>query len=172
MEKTTGETPVLQMTTTVLPEPRIDPVESAAARVPEPSESIWAPAMRSRRAVFGGGILTVIVLFCLATLVITAPRSSSFWFDKQDSTLSRTPPKAWPPQAWYGYDGLGRSIFARCLLGGTISLGVGIAAAGISVVLGVAVGLIAGYRGGLTDAALMRSVDVLYGLPYILLVIL
>jgi ABC-type dipeptide/oligopeptide/nickel transport system permease subunit len=53
-----------------------------------------------------------------------------------------------------------------------ISLGVGVAAATISVIVGVTVGLIAGYRGGWIDALLMRSVDVLYGLPYILLVIL
>src|ERR1700722_6301164 len=57
-------------------------------------------------------------------------------------------------------------------MGGVISLTIGVCAASISVVLGVAVGLFAGYRGGWVDAVLMRSVDVLYGLPYILLVIL
>jgi oligopeptide transport system permease protein len=51
-------------------------------------------------------------------------------------------------------------------------MGVGVAAATISVLIGVTVGLIAGFRGGLIDSALMRTVDVLYGLPYILLVIL
>src|ERR687889_123900 len=54
----------------------------------------------------------------------------------------------------------------------TGSLAVGGAAATISVVLGVTVGLVAGYRGGWVDSLLMRSVDILYGLPYILLVIL
>jgi ABC-type dipeptide/oligopeptide/nickel transport system permease subunit len=53
-----------------------------------------------------------------------------------------------------------------------ISLTIGLAAAAISVVLGVAVGLVAGYRGGWVDGLLMRIVDVLYGLPYLLLVIL
>ena len=53
-----------------------------------------------------------------------------------------------------------------------ISLGIGVAAAAISIVLGVAVGLFAGYRGGWVDALLMRIVDILYGLPYILLIIL
>src|SRR5256886_8416554 len=90
----------------------------------------------------------------------------------QDSSLARAAPKASPPAAWFGYDLLGRSIFARCLLGGTISMGVGVAAATIAVLIGVTVGLFAGFRGGLVDAALMRTVDVLYGLPYILLVIL
>ena len=76
------------------------------------------------------------------------------------------------PVGWFGYDTLGRSILARCLLGGSISLMVGVAAAAIAVLLGTTVGLIAGYTGGWVDAALMRTVDVLYGLPYILLVIL
>jgi len=58
------------------------------------------------------------------------------------------------------------------LFGGTISLAVGVAAAAISVVLGVTIGLVAGYRGGWIDSLLMRFVDVMYGLPYLLLIIL
>ena len=77
-----------------------------------------------------------------------------------------------PVVGLFGYDNLGRSMLARCLLGGCISLAVGVAAAGISITLGVTVGLIAGYKGGWVDSALMRLVDILYGLPYILLVIL
>src|SRR5262249_25231635 len=72
----------------------------------------------------------------------------------------------------FGTDKLGRSILARCLMGGTISLAVGVAAATIAVVLGVSVGMLAGYRGGWVDGLLMRAVDVMYGLPYILLIIL
>src|SRR5262249_23412892 len=90
----------------------------------------------------------------------------------QTSGVVRLPPMKGPPKGWLGYDTLGRSMLARCLLGGIISLGVGVAAATISVIVGVTVGLIAGYRGGWVDSLLMRSVDVLYGLPYILLVIL
>ena len=67
---------------------------------------------------------------------------------------------------------LGQSLLGRCLLGGVISLAIGIAAAAVSVLLGVLVGVIAGYRGGWVDGLLMRIVDVLYGLPYILMVIL
>jgi ABC-type dipeptide/oligopeptide/nickel transport system permease subunit len=71
-----------------------------------------------------------------------------------------------------GFDKLGRSVLVRSLLGGTISLAIGLAAAAISVVLGVTIGMIAGFQGGMVDSALMRIVDILYGLPYILLVIL
>jgi ABC-type dipeptide/oligopeptide/nickel transport system permease subunit len=86
--------------------------------------------------------------------------------------MARAAPDYHLVRSWFGYDDLGRSIFARSLLGGTISLAVGLAAAVIAVVLGVTVGLFAGYRGGWVDSVLMRLVDILYGLPYILLIIL
>jgi ABC-type dipeptide/oligopeptide/nickel transport system permease subunit len=138
---------------------------------------VWALALRSGRVVVGGGILLAIMLVCASTMFFTLRRSSPLYYDLQDRTRSldnhqTVVPKAWPPKAWFGFDGLGGGIGAGGLLGGTFSLFVGMAAATISVVLGVSVGLIAGYRGGWVDAALMRSVDVLYGLPYILLVIL
>ncbi len=71
-----------------------------------------------------------------------------------------------------GTDVLGRDVFVRCLAGGGISLTIGIAAAMLSVVLGAVYGAVSGYVGGRTDALLMRIVDVLYGLPYVLLVVL
>jgi oligopeptide transport system permease protein len=71
-----------------------------------------------------------------------------------------------------GTDALGRSLLVRVLAGGGISLTVGIAAALLSVCIGVAYGAIAGYAGGRVDAIMMRAVDVLYGLPYVLLVVL
>jgi oligopeptide transport system permease protein len=71
-----------------------------------------------------------------------------------------------------GTDQQGRSVFVRCLLGGAISLGVGICAALMAVFIGVTWGATAGYLGGRVDSFMMRVVDVLYGLPYLLLVVL
>lgn len=71
-----------------------------------------------------------------------------------------------------GTDRQGRDMLARLILGGAISLGIGITAAALAVVIGTTVGLISGYAGGRIDALLMRCVDVLYSLPYILIVIL
>ena len=71
-----------------------------------------------------------------------------------------------------GTDALARSMLWRCLLGGGISLGIGLTAATISVLIGVAWGAAAGYAGGCLDTIMMRLVDILYGLPYILLVVL
>jgi len=71
-----------------------------------------------------------------------------------------------------GSDRLGRDVLARCIVGGVFSLGIGIAAALVAVLIGTSYGTIAGYVGGKTDAWMMRIVDVLYGLPNILLVVL
>lgn len=71
-----------------------------------------------------------------------------------------------------GSDRLGRDVMARLLVGGSISLTIGIAAALLSVIIGTLYGMTAGYLGGRIDAVMMRIVDVLYGLPYILLVVL
>ncbi|MCC6950894.1 MAG: ABC transporter permease [Phycisphaerales bacterium] len=71
-----------------------------------------------------------------------------------------------------GTDAQGRSLAVRVLLGGAVSLAVGVAAALLSVVIGTLYGALAGYAGGWLDGLLMRVVDVLYGLPYVLLVVL
>jgi oligopeptide transport system permease protein len=76
------------------------------------------------------------------------------------------------PRYFLGTDVLGRSLLLRCLAGGGLSLGIGLAAAFLSVCIGTAYGAIAGYAGGRTDGVMMRIVDVLYGLPYVLLVVL
>jgi len=76
------------------------------------------------------------------------------------------------PRFWLGSDTLGRSLGVRLLAGGGISLTIGLAAALISVTIGTLYGAIAAYMGGKVDSVMMRAVDVLYGLPYILLVVL
>ena len=70
-----------------------------------------------------------------------------------------------------GTDHLGRDMLARVLYGGRISLLVGMAATGVAVLLGLVYGLISGYVGGRVDAFMMRAVDVLFALPFIVLVI-
>lgn len=76
------------------------------------------------------------------------------------------------PWFWLGSDTLGRSELMRCLAGGGVSLVVGLAAAGIGVLIGTMYGAVSGFAGGRVDGLMMRVVDVLYGLPYILLVVL
>lgn len=135
-----------------------------------PPRSARSLVLRSGRVIVGGGVLLLILICCLAALPWTLGSESSLNYAAQ-----KYEPRGAPVSklsGLFGYDHLGRSVLGRCLLGGTISLAVGAAAATISVILGTSVGLLAGYRGGWIDSALMRLVDILYGLPYILLVIL
>lgn len=76
------------------------------------------------------------------------------------------------PAHLFGTDSLGRDLLLRTLEGGRLSLLVGLAATAVSLVVGVSWGAVAGYLGGRVDAVMMRIVDVLYGIPFVFLVIL
>lgn len=126
------------------------------------------PRVRFSTGMLGAAILLVIALPCLVTLPWSLSRYDDQVLGQQDEDPRRPPTLSEP----MGTDQLGRSLLWRCLLGGAISLGIGASAAIISVVTGVAWGAISGYSGGRTDATMMRTVDVLYGLPYVLLVVI
>jgi oligopeptide transport system permease protein len=136
-----------------------------------PPDSLLRRVLANRRVIFGGGLLLAILLACIVTLPFTAAGSGDFYYDQQHQGAAQQPPQ-WPVWKVMGTTKLGQSLLGRCLLGGVISLTIGVAAAAVSVFLGVFIGVIAGYRGGWLDGLLMRIVDVLYGLPYILMVVL
>ncbi len=138
----------------------------------ESSDGLWRRVVASRRVLLGGGVLLAILIACLASLPWTTRSGHPLYYDQQNPQQSLQSPRLNSVALWFGTDSLGHSLLGRSLLGGLISLSIGIGAAAIAVTLGVTVGVVAGYRGGWLDALLMRSVDVLYGLPYILLVIL
>ena len=137
-----------------------------------PGTSRFASAHRNARLAIGGALLLAIVALCLLTMIFTLRPSSELYYNAQFALPRSEPPTLSRVSMWFGTDSFGRSILGRCLLGGVVSMAVGLASAAISVVLGVTVGLIAGFRGGWIDSTLMRFVDILYGLPYILLIIL
>lgn len=134
------------------------------AMVDSPGSRAWRRFRRNRLAMISGIFLIILVLLMLCLLPITAGR-----FDEQSLALNRRPPTG---NHIGGYDTLGRDLMVRCLFGGLISFSVGIGAAMLSLTVGVLWGAIAALAGGRTDNVMMRLVDILYGLPYILLVIL
>jgi oligopeptide transport system permease protein len=73
---------------------------------------------------------------------------------------------------WMGTDALGRDLMVRVFLGGRISFAIGFLATAVSVLIGVAYGATSAFAGGKIDAVMMRFVDILYGLPYMLVVII
>ncbi len=97
----------------------------------------------------------------------------SWWFhseEQREQIIVIEQEQSW--YSWFGTDQLGRDLFARCIVGGAISIGVGLFAACIAVVVGTSWGTIAGLCGGKIDAAMMRIVDMFYGLPSVMLVVL
>jgi len=121
----------------------------------------------SFRAVFG-----LTVLLCMGGAALLAPQIAP-WDPGRQMLLKRLRPPMWEARGLrehpLGTDHLGRDILSRILYGGRISLGVGLSAVTLSCLIGVSLGLLAGFHGGRTDAFIMRVVDVFLAIPYILL---
>ena len=111
-------------------------------------------------------VLTAIVLFALV-----GPYLLPWAYDKIDWAGIRKPPD-WAKGHYFGTDQNGRDMLARTLQGTQMSLLVAAVATFVSVVIGILYGAIAGYFGGKIDAVMMRFVDIMYALPYILFVII
>jgi peptide/nickel transport system permease protein len=129
-----------------------------------------APPARRRlsfRAVFG-----IMVLLLMGGAALAAPQIAP-WDPGRQMLVKRLRPPAWQERGLrehpLGTDHLGRDILSRILYGGRISLGVGLSAVTLSGLIGVTLGLLAGFHGGRTDAFIMRVVDVFLAIPYILL---
>ena len=143
------------------------------------SADAWLRLKKNRMAVASLLFLILIAIFCFIIPIlgsIGAPEDAlernSFWFKNpnyQDLTNTFANPSL---EHWLGTDQSGRDLFSRLLFGGQISILVGIVATSFSLLIGVAYGSIAGYAGGRTDTLMMRFVDILYGLPFLMLIIL
>ncbi|UOQ46403.1 ABC transporter permease [Halobacillus salinarum] len=139
-----------------------------AESVVRPSLSYWQDAWRRLRqnklAMFG-----LIFLILLSIMAVFGPMISPHTVDTQDLANQNHPPSF---EHWFGTDNLGRDVFTRTWYGARISLFVGLMAALIDFFIGVTYGGISGYKGGRTDNIMMRIIEILYGLPYLLVVIL
>lgn len=118
---------------------------------------------RNRRAVVSTGLLAA-----LGLSTVLVPWVTPHDYRDQDFTYTLGRPNA---TYWMGTDALGRDLLSRVFRGGRVSFAVALLATTVSVVVGTAYGAASAVAGGRTDAFMMRVVDVLYGLPHILLII-
>lgn len=143
-----------------------------AEAIHRPSLSFWRDAWlrfrRNRLAMFGLILLVFMAVGAAFGPVLSAKFGGHTFFDQDYANINK-PPSA---QYWLGTDFLGRDIFTRLWMGGRISIFIGVTAALIDLVIGVIYGGISGYFGGRLDEIMMRIVDILYGIPYLIIVIL
>ena len=132
------------------------------------SSSLWSDALRrlfKNKAAVAGAI----VLLVLIVLAAFAPWIAPYPYAYQNLDLGASPPSS---VHLLGTDVLGRDLLSRILYGARISLLVGFIATTVALIIGVSWGIIAGYAGGKIDSAMMRIVDILYGLPIIIFIII
>jgi peptide/nickel transport system permease protein len=136
------------------------------------SEAALPVAARPRRRVSFRAVFGLSVLLVMAGTAVFAPQLAP-WDPGRQMLLKRLRPPMWQERGLrehpLGTDHLGRDILSRILYGGRISLGVGLTAVTLSALIGVTLGLLAGFFGGRADAFIMRVVDVFLAIPYILL---
>lgn len=115
--------------------------------------------------------VSLFVLFLISLAIIFAPLLSHFAIDDTDWAAISLPPSL-SDYHFFGTDDLGRDVFTRTLYAGRMSLLIGLVSSVVSVIIGVAYGATAGFIGGMTDALMMRFVDIIYSLPFMFFVIL
>lgn len=144
--------------------PSISPADAPKGR------GLWADArarfLRNRAAVISLLVLALVTLACaIGPLVLPHSFDSADW-----DAMSVAP--TWRNSHFWGTDEAGRDLLVRCLIGGRISLMVGLLATLASCTIGIVWGATAGFLGGKVDALMMRVVDMMYAIPYLLIAIL
>lgn len=139
-------------------------LETAAEQGASLWRDAWHRLAKNMLAVVSAVFVLLLLLACFV-----GPLLGVQAYEKTDLSLGATAPSA---QHWFGTDTLGRDQFARVLTGGRVSLAVGAVATGVSLIIGVLYGALAGFFGGKLDSVMMRVVDILYALPFTVFVIL
>ena len=127
-------------------------------------QDAWQRLTRNKLAMFGLCFLTFISIIAILT-----PWIAPYSYSDQNLELGAVPP-SW--SHWFGTDTFGRDLLTRVMYGSRVSLAVGILATTVSLTIGVTWGTISGYLGGRVDAVMMRTVDIMYALPFTIFIIL
>ena len=148
------------MTSAVATVTAIEPIEKGNSLW----HDAWLRLRKNKLAVFGMWALGIVTVLCLV-----GPWVMHYGYEDQNLDLGATAPSG---AHWLGTDTLGRDLLVRLLYGGRVSLAVGLAATLVALTIGVVYGAVAGFFGGKLDSFMMRTVDIMYSLPFPIFVIL
>ncbi|MFQ3176107.1 MAG: oligopeptide transport system permease protein [Psychromonas sp.] len=145
----------------------LDALDTFSDNLEIEGRSLWKDArirfMRNKAA-----MVSLVILLAIIVAVIVVPIFAEFAYDDTDWYALHQAPSA---VHLFGTDSLGRDLFVRTLIGGRISLMVGVLGAFVAVVIGTVYGATSGFIGGKVDRAMMRLLEILYSIPFMFLVI-
>ena len=127
-------------------------------------QDVWRRFRQNKMA-----LIALIILTILIVMVLIGPAISGYEFEEVDKTARNMGPSA---SHWFGTDKLGRDLVARVWQGGRVSILIGLVGALVSAVIGCLYGGIAAYFGGIVDDVMMRILEVIISIPYLIVVIL
>ena len=130
--------------------------------------SLWSDGwIRLKKNKLAIASLCILGFLCVAAVL--TPIIAPYGYEEQNLLLGAVPPSS---DHWLGTDVFGRDMLTRIMYGSRISLAVGFIASGVALCIGVLWGALSGYSGGRIDAFMMRIVDILYALPFMIFIIL
>lgn len=145
----------------------LEAIEKFSENLEIEGRSLWQDArirfMRNKAA-----MVSLFILILMTLAVIFLPMFAQHAFDDTDWYAMHAAPSA---DHWFGTDSLGRDLYTRTLIGGRISLMVGILGAFVAVLIGTLYGATSGFIGGRVDRIMMRILEILYAVPFMFLVI-
>ncbi|MGL6257939.1 oligopeptide ABC transporter permease OppC [Vibrio sp. WXL103] len=145
----------------------LDAIEKFSENLEIEGRSLWQDArirfMRNKAA-----MASLIILIVMTLSVIFLPMIAPFGYAETDWYAIHSAPSL---KHWFGTDALGRDLYVRTLVGGRVSLMVGIMGALVAVVIGTLYGAASGFIGGKVDRVMMRILEILYAVPFMFLVI-
>lgn len=147
-------------------------LSSRAAAIPtvkigRPQTTYWKDCLETSETE-SSGYFAMILLLIIIFFTIFGPAISGYSYDKMSSDLNQAPSL----KHWFGTDSLGRDLFARTWIGGRVSIIIGVVGAVITTVIGCIYGSISAFAGGRTDSIMMRIVEIVSSIPYLIVVIL
>lgn len=146
----------------------LDNKEDNSEKIYKPSITYWQDAWR-RLKLNKVAIIGLVIIIILTLVAILGPMLSAYSFEEINLLNADKAPDS---NHWFGTDNLGRDLWCRVWIGARVSLFIALVAALVQTFIGIIIGGISGYFGGVVDTIIMRVVDILYSIPFLIYVIL